>query len=762
MSPTLPKIAVAPDSVAASNDTTPSKDVAGMGPLELEVYRDDWRDAAQFRLRAAFVKAMKRSGTPPKNGGKGRRRAPSTASDRLSFSQLSRRHAIELLDGEEVETFPDRPKPGPAYPVTAAKVAARLLLARLFDGRKDALDRLKLAAPVVAIDVAERELLQAVIGNWQNVLFPEGVRVMDTGNLGRREDFDVVSLTMTQPPKTKGTSDFEKEALSAICLGLPFIAISPDAESHLPAVVLKADPIRLVLPPIDARIVALAIRVVTGKPCRDLLEEDAARLLTATDLSIGIRFDRSPEECLAQLKRLVALKRAPASVRAISLDDLHGMNEAVSWSKSVLTDLKMWKAGMPWSAIDAGACLVGPPGVGKTTLPLAMQRSAAEEGIKLEVASCSHSQFQGAGEGHLGHFLREMTNFFAAARAKPRPVLVFIDECDSFADRSKLRHSHADYVTACVNGLISELDGISSGREGAATSNREGLILLGASNDLSRCDPAILRSGRLNRIIRIGLPDLNDLEKMYRFRLGGRLVHDDLQEICMLSLGSTGADVERIVKDALRIARHASRDLTLSDLRAVVSPDEDRDFDTQRRVAIHEAGHILMDVLNFGAPENVFANIAAVGQRRGATVRTKSPPFAGTYSDYRLRLETLIAGRTAESLLLSEHSHGSGGRRGSDIHLLTTTAAAMVGSLGLAGPVPLLFFGSLDDTEELMSYPEVRRAAHEELQKAAESCIAKLTAHRPVLEEIVKILLQARRIDGLAVADLLAMSRIRS
>ncbi|BBB97125.1 cell division protease FtsH [Bradyrhizobium elkanii] len=761
MSPTLPKIAVESDGLAASGDTTPSKDVAGMGPLELAVYRDDWRDAAQFRMRAAFVKAMKQRGAAPKRAGKARKKASDAPSN--TFSQLSRHSFVEMLDDDEVETLPERPKPGPSYPVTAAKVAARLLLARLFDGRKDVLDRLKLAAPVVTIDVAERDLLQAVIGNWQDVLFPEGVRVMDTGNLGRREDFDMVSLAMTQPRKTKDTGEFEKQALSALCLGLPFVAISPDAESHLPAVVLKSDPIRLVLPSIDARVIALAIRVVTGKPCRELLEDDAARLLTATDLSIGIRFDRSPEECLAQLKRLVDLRRVPASVRDISLDDLHGMGEAVRWAKSVIADLKMWKAGMPWSAIDAGACLEGPPGVGKTTLPMAMQRSAAEQGIKLELASCSHSQFQGAGDGHLGHFMREMTSFFASARAKPRPVLVFIDECDSFADRSKLRpsHSHADYVTACVNGLISELDGISSSRDGA-TSSREGLILLGASNDLSRCDPAILRSGRLNRIIRIGLPDLNDLEKMYRFRLGGRLVHDDLQEICMLSLGSTGADVERIVKDALRIARHASRDLMLSDLRAVVSPEEDRDFDTQRRVAIHEAGHILMDVLNFGAPENVLANIAAVGQRGGATVRTKSPPFAGTYSDYRLRLETLIAGRTAESLLLSEHSHGSGGRRGSDIHLLTTTAAAMVGSLGLAGPVPLLFFGSLDDTEELMSYPEVRRAAHEELQKAAESCLAKLTAHRPVLEGIVKILLQARRIDGLAVADLLARSRIRS
>jgi len=229
MSPTLPKIAVESDGLAASGDTTPSKDVAGMGPLELAVYRDDWRDAAQFRMRAAFVKAMKQRGAAPKRAGKARKKASDAPSN--TFSQLSRHSFVEMLDDDEVETLPERPKPGPSYPVTAAKVAARLLLARLFDGRKDVLDRLKLAAPVVTIDVAERDLLQAVIGNWQDVLFPEGVRVMDTGNLGRREDFDMVSLAMTQPRKTKDTGEFEKQALSALCLGLPFVAISPDAVS---------------------------------------------------------------------------------------------------------------------------------------------------------------------------------------------------------------------------------------------------------------------------------------------------------------------------------------------------------------------------------------------------------------------------------------------------------------------------------------------------------------------------------------------------
>src|ERR1700730_10304072 len=116
---------------------------------------------------------------------------------------------------------------------------------------------------------------------------------------------------------------------------------------------------------------------------------------------------------------------------------------------------------------------------------------------------------------------------FDAARAKA-PCVVFTDEIDSFADRSKIRHAYADYVIEVVNGFIAQLDG---------AAGREGLIFLAASHDVSRCDSAILRSGRLNRVLRIGLPNAQDLERMFRVRLAGRLAGDDLEEICLLALG---------------------------------------------------------------------------------------------------------------------------------------------------------------------------------------------------------------------------------
>jgi cell division protease FtsH len=444
---------------------------------------------------------------------------------------------------------------------------------------------------------------------------------------------------------------------------------------------------------------------------------------------------------MAELRRLSAEKSVRKGGRDISLDELYGMDEAVAWARSTIRDLEAWRRGLvPWSALDPGACLVGPPGTGKTLFAECFSRAA-----RLPMVACSLAQWQAADEAHLGHLLRAMKRDFDDARAQA-PCVVFTDEIDSFADRSKIRHAHADYVIEVVNGFIAQLDG---------AAGREGLIFLAASNDLSRCDPAILRSGRLNRILRIGLPSAQDLERMFRVRLAGRLAGEDLEEICLLALGSTGADVERITNDALRFARHAERPLELADLRRALVHQEDRTPCEIRRAAIHEAGHLLTEIVLFGHEADVQATIARSKERGGATVRTKVPPFAGTYSGYQHRLQVLLAGRTAEEIMLGEASHGAA----SDLQQATAVAAAMAGSLGIAEPKQLLFLASHDDTDELLSYVDVRTAAHAELMRAAEASRSTLLEHRAALEEIASKLLQAGRIDGVSAGRIIHVHR---
>jgi cell division protease FtsH len=338
-----------------------------------------------------------------------------------------------------------------------------------------------------------------------------------------------------------------------------------------------------------------------------------------------------------------------------------------------------------------------------------------------------------------------MKRDFERARAQA-PCVLFIDEIDSFADRSKVRHNYSDYVVQVVNGFIAELDGVAG---------REGVIFLAASNDLGRCDPAILRSGRLNRIIQVGLPDAVEIERMLRVRLEGALVADRLDEVALLALGCTGADVERIVKDAKRFARHESRPIELADLRKAVVGDEERDRAEIERTAIHEAGHILMEILLFGDEDHLHATVTASGDRGGITMRTVAPTFSGTYEDYTKRLQILLAGRIAEEIVLNSVSHSGGGRRGSDLDQGAKLAAAMVGSLGLAGPSPLLYLAEKEDTSKLLCYPEIRRAANVELVQASGLCRSKLLEHRDALEDVAGTLLRNGRITGTIAAAIL-------
>src|SRR6185312_3905617 len=198
---------------------------------------------------------------------------------------------------------------------------------------------------------------------------------------------------------------------------------------------------------------------VTGKRCRELLDEHSTARITPVDLIVAVRFDRTPAECIAELRRLAAEKLEHKSGRDISLDELHGMDEAVAWARSTIRDLEAWRRGeIPWSGLDPGACLVGPPGTGKTLFAECFSRAAG-----LPMVACSLAQWQGTDEGHLGHLLRAMKRDFDAARSSV-PCLMFVDEIDSFANRSKLRHAHADYVVEVVNGFIAQCDGI-AGRQ---------------------------------------------------------------------------------------------------------------------------------------------------------------------------------------------------------------------------------------------------------------------------------------------------------
>jgi cell division protease FtsH len=709
---------------------------AAIGPLEAETHRLAVEAARTYRKAMAAAQARRIEQLDATE-------IPTAVKGFVGLAALRKRPR----DDDDDDDVPVATKNAKVEAVTAVDIAARLMLARQIDRHEGLANAIRCATPVVIVDVPDPAMLERLARRWQDVVLPAAAVCAKIGGSGtlRHGQYDAVYVVAKTPAKVKDVEDTRRVTLDALGLALPVIAFSPRAESHLPAELLLAGTDRIAVPPLDARTIVRTIEIVTGRTCRARLDEATVARTGLDEIAIAVRFDRTPADCIAGLRRLAGAKAVKRGSRDLALSELHGMDVAVKWARAAIVDLNLWRRGdlRSWSEVPSKVLLNGPPGTGKTTFATVFARAA---GLPIVTASLAGWQAQ----GHLGDLLKAMHADFRKARELANSssgCVLFVDEVDAFADRSSIRHDHADYVIQVVSGFLELTDGLAG---------NENLFLIAACNDVRRCDPALVRPGRFNPILEIGLPNLDDLERMFRVRLGPDLVDADLREVCERALGGTGAEVERIVNDARRLARHdGARSLVMQDLLSIVKGADDRPEALRRRTAIHEAGHIVIDVL-FNGPAGIHATISPSRGVGGRVVRTEMREAAGTYDDYSRRLQVLLAGRTAEILMCGDCGHGSGGVAGSDMAIAASMAAAMSGSVGLSGSRPLLFLAPRENTPELLSYPEVRLAANEELTKAADACRALLQRHRGALEAVTEVLLAEGRIDGEGVARLLA------
>jgi cell division protease FtsH len=641
------------------------------------------------------------------------------------------------------------------------RAAAKLALARAIDARKGLAAAIRNGAPVViTIDVSDPVTLNHIEDCWPDVIFRAKaplVSDLETANLvGDASHVHAIYLFVREPAKARLAEKRHAAALAALASARPVITFSPLAQSHLPDILLKSRGVtRLTVAPPDARMICDIVRIVIGETIDDLLEPELAALTGLDELGIAIRRDRTASECMSELRLLASAKVRNADARDLTLDQMFGMDAAVAYAKSLVKDINSHRRGdIPFNAISAGVCFEGPTGTGKTTLARVIAREA---GCELVVGG--FSRWIAHKEGHLGDFTSAMLKDFEAARAKAQTdvTLLFIDEVDSFVDRDSLDGTNGRaWLVAAVAALLAAMDSLSGHGDGGEagdgrTYERPKIIFIAATNNAARCDPAILRAGRFNRVIRIELPDAGALEQMMRVRLKADLIDEDLSDIAMLATGFTGADVESRVHDARRFARHDNRDLSLDDLkRAFLGEVQDLSASQRQRVAVHEAAHLLVDVLLHG-PDGALATMASNGNRLAAAFRLKqAEDYAGTFDDHFKRIQVLLAGRMGEAEVCGAPSHGGGG----DLQQATSLAVAMAASCGLAGPP--IFLGPATDTERLLGFPEVRAAAIKLLQRAEESCRQLIASNRAALDEVAARLLADGRVDGDDVARIAA------
>jgi len=325
--------------------------------------------------------------------------------------------------------------------------------------------------------------------------------------------------------------------------------------------------------------------------------------------------------------------------------------------------------------IPKGVLLVGPPGTGKTLLA----KSVAGE-ADVAFLSISGSDFV---EMYVGVGASRVRDLFDQAK-KQSPAIVFIDEIDAVGRQrgSGLGGGH-DEREQTLNQLLVEMDGFTA---------NSGVVVLAATNRVDILDPALLRPGRFDRQVYVGLPDIKGREAILQVHARNKpLAEDvDLSEIARGTVGFTGADLENLLNEAALLSGRRGdamiRQKTIQEsiIKVIAGPEKhSRVIPEQERklTAFHEAGHaVVMHDLPGQDPVHQIT-IVPRGQAGGMTISL--PEEDRSYLSKRYMEDEIVAllgGRAAEELMLGDISTGAS----NDLQRATSIARKMVGTYGMS------------------------------------------------------------------------------
>lgn len=359
--------------------------------------------------------------------------------------------------------------------------------------------------------------------------------------------------------------------------------------------------------------------------------------------------------------------------------DIAGAEEAKSELMEIVEYLKdpthLQKLG---GRIPKGVLLAGPPGTGKTLLARAVAGEA-----HVPFLSINGSEFV---EMFVGMGASRVRDLFEQARAIA-PAIIFIDEIDSLGKSRSLGHggiSLNDEKEQTLNQLLAEMDGFDP---------TKGVVVLAATNRPEILDPALLRAGRFDRQVMVGLPDRKGRLEILRVHARKVRLADsvNLETVAQNTTGFSGADLANLVNEAaIRASRRRADQVEERDLHEaferIVAGIEKKsqvlDGLERRRVAFHEMGHALVS-LALGTGEAIH-KVSIVPRGMGALGFTLRRPqddkYLMTRSEIEARISVLLGGRAAEALFFDEVSTGAA----DDIDKATDLARSLVTRFGLS------------------------------------------------------------------------------
>ena len=450
----------------------------------------------------------------------------------------------------------------------------------------------------------------------------------------------------------------------------------------------------------------------------------------------------------------------------ITFKDVAGAEEVKEEVKEIIEFLKNPKKFSKYGAkMPKGVLLVGPPGCGKTLIARAISGQA-----DVPFFSVSGSEFV---EMFVGVGASRVRDLFTQARTYA-PCIVFIDEIDAVG-----RHRGAgiggghDEREQTLNQLLVEMDGFDP---------HTGIIIVAATNRPDILDPALLRPGRFDRRIVVGLPDTKEREEILKLHAKGKpfAAEVDLNAIAQQTAGFTGADLENLLNEAtLLTVRKGTDQITQKEVEEaidkviagperkslVLSPEE------KHIVAVHETGHaVVAKALPTG---DIVHRISVVSRGMALGYNLQLPEkdkYLQKKSELMNRISSLLGGRAAEEVLIGEISTGAA----NDLEKATDIARKMVRAYGMSDKLGPLTFGKENELiflgkelgEERNYSEKTADLIDAEVKKIIENCYEKakrvIKAQNKVTQLIAETLKDKETLQGEELKKFLNMIKVES
>jgi len=436
----------------------------------------------------------------------------------------------------------------------------------------------------------------------------------------------------------------------------------------------------------------------------------------------------------------------------VSFADVAGLEEEKEELAEIVDFLSHPKRYIQLGArIPKGILMIGPPGTGKTYLSKAV---AGEAGVPF--FSISGSDFV---EMFVGVGASRVRDLFEQAK-KNSPCIIFIDEIDAVGRRrgAGVGGGH-DEREQTLNQLLVEMDGFGV---------NEGVIVMAATNRPDILDPAILRPGRFDRQVRVGIPDIKGREAILKVHCRNKPMHKDinLKTLAKRTIGFTPADLENLLNEAaLLSARENLLEIPMrvaeeAITKVIAGPEKKshvRSAEENRLVAFHEAGHAVVSQYLSHVDKVHMVTIMPRGSAGGFTMHLpdKDKRFISK-RDMEEQLVVLLGGRVAEELVLDDISTGAS----NDIERVTATARAMVTHYGMndeMGPMTYgkesneVFLGrdiarSQDYSDETAS--KIDKEMRQIVDEAYRTCRQLLTDHMDKVHAVAALLIEKETITA--------------